>query len=587
MKTTITTLLATICVSGLLLVGSRAARRPAGRQQRGGNAGSIPASRRMRRTRAEAIGRARSRNRPQPMQRTPAQAQPGETAPAENQPVTSTVILPKGNAPEAVASAFVPPAQAVGTNQNDLNLNFKNAPLDMVLNYLSDAAGFIIVQDTRVNGAVTIIGKHLTQDEAVNLLNTELNRNNYAAIRDGRTLTIVNKNDAKTSRIPVKIGNNPDSIPNNDEIATWIIPIRFVEARQLVSDLSLFVSAQATIVANEAGNSIVVTDTQSNIRHLAQIIQAVDNSAEAETEIRVFPLKHANPNDVATELSSIFPSASSSGSQSPIQFGRGGAAGGRGGFGGGGGGRGGFGGGGPGAMFAAMMGGGGTANTSQQRIQKATQVTAVADSRIQAVIVTAPKDLMTEIAGMMTELDVASDRDQDVYCYPDAKRRSAAGGAGAAKHVREQQHVAQRHQFVAKQRAPATRAEQRDHHGHDHHHQRNRRHRNWRRWRVAAAVAADFNRHENHFNEKANYENKLFPKTSRRRAGSASVRHNGHPCPAAHWRWRRLRRLRRVRRLGGFGGGGGQPHRAHRQQRPIQQQRHGGHREHSGGSGDA
>ena len=111
---------------------------------------------------------------------------------------------------------------------------------------------------------------------------------------------------------------------------------------------------------------------------------------------------------------SIFPSANSSGSQSPIQFGPRCATGGRGGFGGGGGGRGGFGGGGPGAMFAAMMGGGGTANTSQQRIQKATQVTAVADSRIQAVIVTAPKDLMTEIANMMTELDVASERDQNV-----------------------------------------------------------------------------------------------------------------------------------------------------------------------------
>ena len=30
----------------------------------------------------------------------------------------------------------------------------------MVLNYLSDAAGFIIVQDTRVSGNVTVIGSH-------------------------------------------------------------------------------------------------------------------------------------------------------------------------------------------------------------------------------------------------------------------------------------------------------------------------------------------------------------------------------------------------------------------------------------------
>jgi len=41
----------------------------------------------------------------------------------------------------------------------------------------------------------------------------------------------------------------------------------------------------------------------------------------------------------------------------------------------------------------------------------------VADARIQAVIVTAPKELMDEIASMMKDLDVASDRDQDVYVF--------------------------------------------------------------------------------------------------------------------------------------------------------------------------
>jgi general secretion pathway protein D len=338
-----------------------------------------------------------------------AAAPPTDATSVANQPVESTVSLPKGNAPQAVASPFTPPKQAVGTNNsNALLLNFRNAPLEMVLNYLSDAAGFIIVQDTHVNGTVTVTSTHpVTQNEAVNLLNTELNRNNYAAIRDGQTLTIVDKSDAKTRNIPVKTGNVPANIPNNDEIATWIIPIRFVEARQLVSDLSSFVSPQATIVANEAGNSVLVTDTQSNIRHLAEIIQAVDNSAEAETQIRVFRLKYASPTDVATELSSVFPSSSSGNTQSPIQF--------RGGFGG----PGGF-----GFPFGGFGNRGGNAgnasgsnSSSNDRIKKATQVTAVADARIQAVIVTAPKDLMDQIASMMTDLDVPSDRDQGVYVF--------------------------------------------------------------------------------------------------------------------------------------------------------------------------
>ena len=312
------------------------------------------------------------------------------------------VILPatsKTAPAEAVEVNFMPPA--TGTNADELRLNFRNAPLEMVLNYLSDAAGFIIVLDTKVNGNVSVISSHpMTRNEAVDLLNAVLNKNGYAAIRNGRTLTIVDKNDAKTRDIPVKSGNNPDEIPKNAEIVTQIIPIRFVEARQLVSDLTSFVSPQATVVANEAGNAIVITDTQLNIRHLAEIIRAIDNSAQSETEIRVFRLKHASPADVASELASIFPSSSSgSGTQSPMQF-RGG-------------------GGGPGAFFQRMMGGAqaGGSSTSNDRVKKATQVTAVADPRIQAVIVTAPRDLMEQISSMMNELDVSSDRDQGVYVF--------------------------------------------------------------------------------------------------------------------------------------------------------------------------
>ncbi len=320
-----------------------------------------------------------------------------------NAPILPTKPFAANQAP--LSSDFTPPVN--GTNSNALIMNFRNAPLEMVLNYLSDAAGFIIILDTPVHGNVSVISSHpMTQDQAVDLLNSVLNQNGYAAIRDGQTLTIVDKNDAKTRDIPVKVSNNPEEVPKNDEIVTQVIPIRFVDAGDLVKDLSSFVSPQATVVANDAGNSIVITDTQSNIRHIMEIIRAIDNSAEAETEIRVFRLQYASPTDVANELSSVFPSSSGTGnSQAPIRFG------------------------GPGGFFGRMFGGGGgfgagggaggnsAGSSANDRIKKATQVTAVADSRIQAVIVTAPKDLIEEIADMMKSLDVPSPRDQQVYVF--------------------------------------------------------------------------------------------------------------------------------------------------------------------------
>ncbi|HEY3763361.1 MAG TPA: secretin N-terminal domain-containing protein [Verrucomicrobiae bacterium] len=307
----------------------------------------------------------------------------------------------------AAPKIWVQSAGDSSTTTNDLlRLNFQNVPLQMVLEYLSDAAGFVIIMDTPVHGNVSVISGHpMTRDQAVDLLNSVLNQNGYAAIRggsDNQTLTIVSTSDAKTRNIPVKIGYDPAAIPNNDEIVTQIIPIRYVDASQLVSDLSSFVSPNATVVANQAGNSIVITDTQENIKHYTEIIEAIDSSAAGETDIQVFPLKYASPTDVATELGNVFPSSTSGNNQLPIRFGR------FGGFGGGGFGGGGFGGGG---------GAGGSGSSNNERAQKQSQVTAVADGRTQSVIVTASKDLMPEIQGMIEKLDIPSSRDQKVYAY--------------------------------------------------------------------------------------------------------------------------------------------------------------------------
>lgn len=333
-----------------------------------------------------------------------------EAAPAQDESVAPVRIITPHRIPQRTSSAsqpvpggtnqnssaFMPPGESAASNPDELRLNFDNVPLNMVLNYLSDAAGFVIVLDTQVHGNVSVISSHpLTRDQAVDLLNSVLNQNGYAAIRDGQTLTIMDKSDAKTRDIPVHVGNDPDAIPKNDVIVTQIIPVRYVDATQLVSDLASFVSPQATIVANQAGNSIVVTDTQDNIHHLVEIIEAIDQSAAGETEIQVFPLKYANPNDVASELGQIFPSGSTGNGQNnmPIRFG------------------------GPGGFFARMMAANAAANSDNNRAQKQSQVTAVADDRTQSIIVMASKDLMPQIAGMMEQLDVPSPRDQKVYAF--------------------------------------------------------------------------------------------------------------------------------------------------------------------------
>jgi general secretion pathway protein D len=274
-----------------------------------------------------------------------------------------------------------------------LRLNFRGAPLETVLNYLSDAAGFIIVLDTEVKGKVDVWSNQpVSQDEALGILNAVLNKNGYAALRNGRTLTVVAKDVAKKREIPVKSGNNPANIPKNDEMVTQIIPIRFINASQLIQNLQPLLPTEASMTANEAGNALVITDTQASIHRIAEIVRALDTSGSDSTLIRVFSLRFADAKQVVTVIKELFPSTDANTRNGNNGGGRGGG----GPFGGGGFGGGPFGGGGG--------GGGGAAPAGAARSSSA-KVVAVADENSNSVAVNAPEDVMPAIERLIQEID--------------------------------------------------------------------------------------------------------------------------------------------------------------------------------------
>ncbi|MDB6038760.1 MAG: gspD 1, partial [Verrucomicrobiales bacterium] len=189
----------------------------------------------------------------------------------------------------------------------ELHLNFRNAPLDMVLNYLSEAAGFIIVLDTKVEGKVDVwSNRPVSKQEAVDLLNSMLKKNGYAAVRNENVLTIVKRDEAKTRDLPVKSGNNPALIPKNDEMVTQIVPVRFANAAQMTKDLQPLLPSEANLTANESGNALVITDTQAHIRRMVEIVKALDTSISSISSIRVFPLKYADAKELASAVKDLF-----------------------------------------------------------------------------------------------------------------------------------------------------------------------------------------------------------------------------------------------------------------------------------------
>ena len=282
-----------------------------------------------------------------------------------------------------------------------LTMNFEGVPLQSVLEYMSEAADLIILGETKVEGKVNILSKQpLNREEAVELLIVVLNENGYAAIRRGeRMLKIVGKDKALIEDLPVRSGANPEDIPKNDLMVTQIIPIRFGNAGQLIENISELLPEYATISANEGSNAIILTDTQTNIHRIAQIVSALDTSISSISEIKVFPLAYADAKQLADVIKGLFQSSSSGSSRSSSS--RGSSSG-------------------IAEMMRARFGGGSSSSRSSgssgrssrsggsgssAALAAASRVVAISEERTNSLVVSAPSDVLPTIEQLVKEMD--------------------------------------------------------------------------------------------------------------------------------------------------------------------------------------
>jgi general secretion pathway protein D len=282
-----------------------------------------------------------------------------------------------------------------------LVLNFRDAQVGDVLDYLSEKAGLVIISDTYPTGRINLISKQpLNIDEVIALLTTVLKEQGYAAIRTGRTLKLVSLSEAPTLNIPVTTGNDPDKIPEGDEVVTHIVPVRYADALRLREDLSPLVSDYAVLASNEASNSLIITDTTSNIKRLVKIIRSLDTQMSSVADVRVFLLKYADADRTADLINQVFEQRTTSAenqNQNPFLRMMGRGPGGRGGR------------------------GGRSGDEEEQGVglgaAQNVPVIAAADDRTNAVVVSGPADVLVVIGQVVKELDSNPDEERQLFTY--------------------------------------------------------------------------------------------------------------------------------------------------------------------------
>ncbi len=323
----------------------------------------------------------------------PDEAPPPMPEPA---PVAPTAPAAPSAAPTPGVPSAAPSAPGVSKAQA-IVLNFRDASLDAVLTYLSEAAGLAVVREAAIEGRVTVIGRQpLNVDEAVALLNSVLKEKGYAAVRLGRILKIVSLSDVRQRPIPVRTGNDPAAIEQTDEVITQVVPLRFIDAVKLKADLAAMVSSTATLASNAAGNALILTDTSANVRRIVEIVRALDTHMAGVAEVRVFQLKFANATNAAKLLTEVFKEDTTQQQQAGVI--------------------------GAGRFFGMPGGFRGTGQSQGQaqgdeQARRPPRVTATADERTNSVVVTGPSDSLKVAASILTELDSNPAEEQAVMVY--------------------------------------------------------------------------------------------------------------------------------------------------------------------------
>ncbi|MET3438586.1 type II secretion system secretin GspD [Sphingomonas sp. 1185] len=183
--------------------------------------------------------------------------------------------------------------------QAQTTLNVRDADIRAFIADAAKVTGRTFIIDSRVNGKVTVVtDRPLSKSEYFEIFLSTLRSNGLVAVPSAGGAFRVQPIDNAASQ-PSRIGS---SGANRNSYVTEIIRLRAIDAPSALETVRPLVSAQGSVTANRAGNSLVVVDFADNIRRIREVVRRID-ADNAST--RVIALRNAGAREIATALQTL------------------------------------------------------------------------------------------------------------------------------------------------------------------------------------------------------------------------------------------------------------------------------------------
>jgi general secretion pathway protein D len=238
-------------------------------------------------------------------QQAPAQATRGSVrlpeavTPAEEK---GAPVAPTAEAAPAAKPA-APEAAAVPGGEEMVYLNVQDEDLKDVIRQISKATGKNFIIDDKVRGKVTIMSeKMMTKEEAYQAFLSALEVAGFTTVQGpGGIIKIVSLKDAASSPIPTHV----DSTPFTDSFVTRLISLSNISALDMSNAIKGLISKDGNMFAYPATNTLIITDSGTNIDRLMKIIKELDQEGPQQV-LEIIPINYADARDVAETVLNLF-----------------------------------------------------------------------------------------------------------------------------------------------------------------------------------------------------------------------------------------------------------------------------------------
>jgi general secretion pathway protein D len=203
--------------------------------------------------------------------------------------------------PEASSSQI--DVKKIRSHDDYVTLNFTNVDINALVKVMSELTRRNFILDERVTGKVTLMTPtKISPDEAYQVFLSALEIKGFTAVEDGKIIRIIPAASARQSGLKVY----QDGDIKGEGFVTKLVRLNFVNPQEIVRTITPLVSKDGNLIAYQATNSIIITDSVYNIRKIESLIHAMDVAApEGKGKINVYYLKYANAEDIAKLMQAL------------------------------------------------------------------------------------------------------------------------------------------------------------------------------------------------------------------------------------------------------------------------------------------